>query len=110
MKRSEYYIQMRERLEQRKRELISILNKAGEAQRALGGLETELEEQAQKESMFDVLERLDNREEEEIEAIDAALSRIKMGSYGFCEICKKPIAFKRLDAIPWTCYCSVHAG
>ena len=34
--------------------------------------------------------------------IDAALARIRDGSYGICEITGKPIEPERLAAIPWT--------
>ena len=32
--------------------------------------------------------------------IDRALTKIKEGTFGFCEVCKKPIEKKRLDANP----------
>ena len=31
------------------------------------------------------------------------------GVNGFCEVCGKPIAARRLEAIPWTTVCSEHA-
>lgn len=34
--------------------------------------------------------------------IDAALTRIRDGSYGICEISGQPIEAERLTAIPWT--------
>jgi RNA polymerase-binding transcription factor DksA len=36
--------------------------------------------------------------------IDAALERIRQGSYGLCEISGEPIEPERLAAIPWTRY------
>jgi len=33
--------------------------------------------------------------------IDAALKRIEDGTYGYCEVCGKPIPVERLRAIPW---------
>ena len=65
--------------------------------------------QPRKASIAEVLARLDGQEKEEIEAIDHALIMIEKGQYGFCEVCGKPIAKKRLDAIPWTVFCSRHA-
>jgi DnaK suppressor protein len=38
--------------------------------------------------------------------VDAALDRVKSGSYGTCEACRQPIAPARLDAIPWARYCA----
>lgn len=36
--------------------------------------------------------------------IDAALERIRRGTYGLCEISGEPIEAERLAAIPWTRY------
>ena len=40
-----------------------------------------------------------------LNAIEEALWRIDQGSYGICRDCGEPIAFPRLDAIPWTRVC-----
>lgn len=40
-----------------------------------------------------------------VEQIDAALARIKDGTFGVCEVCGKPIAPERLQAIPWALRC-----
>jgi DnaK suppressor protein len=37
--------------------------------------------------------------------IQAALARIADGTFGFCQKCDKPIADKRLLAVPWTPLC-----
>jgi len=37
--------------------------------------------------------------------VQAALSRLEVGSYGVCEKCEDPIAPKRLDAVPWARLC-----
>jgi DnaK suppressor protein len=39
--------------------------------------------------------------------IDAALERIRRGTYGVCEISGQPIEAERLAAIPWTRYSAV---
>lgn len=105
MKRSEEMKRLRERLIKRRDELLGIQRNNEETQRTLG----EPEETAQKESIADVLADLDDREEKEIEAIDHALSMMETGQYGSCEVCGKRINKKRLDAIPWTAFCSKHA-
>jgi RNA polymerase-binding transcription factor DksA len=38
-------------------------------------------------------------------AIDVALARIATNSYGHCVACGRPIAVRRLRAIPYTPYC-----
>jgi RNA polymerase-binding transcription factor len=48
------------------------------------------------------LHRTDGRR---LNAIDQALSRIKLGTYGVCMTCKRPISKARLAAVPWTPHC-----
>lgn len=48
-------------------------------------------------------------QEDELAKINAALEKIKNGTYGICEICKKPIPYDRLAAIPYTSFCIEHA-
>ena len=109
MERSEEMRSLRERLIKRHEELLEMHRNVEETQRTLAEPDIEREETAQKESMANVLIDLDDREEKEIAAIDHALSIMETGQYGFCEVCRKPIAKKRLDAIPWTVFCSRHA-
>lgn len=45
------------------------------------------------------------RERKELAEIEAALSRIKRGDYGICEICENPIREARLQALPWARLC-----
>ena len=44
-------------------------------------------------------------EENSIAEVEAALQRIRVGTYGICEATGKPISSDRLRAIPWTRYC-----
>ena len=37
--------------------------------------------------------------------IDAALRRIDDGTYGVCELTRRPIPWKRLEAVPWARFC-----
>jgi DnaK suppressor protein len=37
--------------------------------------------------------------------VDAALARIKDGSFGECVACHEELQQKRLEAVPWTRYC-----
>lgn len=53
---------------------------------------------------------IDHTLEDELSQIDAALDRIKEGTYGCCEVCEQPIPFERLEAIPYTPYCIDHAS
>lgn len=53
----------------------------------------------------EVLEGLGNAHLEEIEAIDAALKRIELGTYGECTHCGAEISDERLEAVPHTPFC-----
>jgi DnaK suppressor protein len=44
-------------------------------------------------------------ESRELVAIDAALERIRAGSYGICDGCEKPIPVVRLQALPYATRC-----
>jgi RNA polymerase-binding protein DksA len=44
-------------------------------------------------------------ERNSLEEIEAALQRIRRGTYGICEATGKPISPDRLRAIPWTRFC-----
>jgi RNA polymerase-binding protein DksA len=44
-------------------------------------------------------------EEQLIEEIGAALSRIEQGEYGRCEDCRRPIPERRLRALPYARHC-----
>ncbi len=51
------------------------------------------------------LEVLGNRDKLQLEKIDAAISRIKNGTYGICASCTKMISKDRLEAIPYAALC-----
>lgn len=42
------------------------------------------------------------QEQTELTEVEAALERIRRGTYGFCEATGQPIAAARLRAVPWT--------
>lgn len=67
------------------------------------------EDAAQEAEGDEVMEDLGLAGQEEIRAIDAALARIEAGTYGFCVTCGEPIAEDRLDLLPFTPFCQVHA-
>ncbi len=53
----------------------------------------------------EVLEGLGDAELQEIEEIQAALTRIGDGAYGECVTCGEAIAAGRLEALPFTSLC-----
>ncbi len=52
-----------------------------------------------------ILSRLEGRERQELDEIDAAQARLESGVFGVCERCRKPIPLARLRALPTTRYC-----
>ncbi len=48
--------------------------------------------------------------QETLTAVDAALHRMEVGSYGLCERCQAPIAPARLEAMPSATRCIEHAS
>lgn len=57
------------------------------------------------ESERDILFAELGMEDNSIAEVEAALQRIRKGTYGICEVTGKPISADRLRAIPWTRYC-----
>lgn len=58
---------------------------------------------------LDVLDDLDDMAQSEIRAIDAALDRIKNGTFGICVKSGDPIEEDRLKTLPHTPFCKDHA-
>jgi DnaK suppressor protein len=50
-----------------------------------------------------------NQLNEQLDEIDHALAKMDAGTYGLCEVCNKPIAGPRLEAMPATRFCIDHA-
>ncbi len=62
-------------------------------------------ERATEAEMDEVLEGIGHADTTEMQAIHAALKRIKDGTYGVCVRCEKEISQERLDALPHTPLC-----
>jgi DnaK suppressor protein len=87
----------------------NLFRQVAQTEEDLLWLETDVEREAiergQTETIVRLLDRLDEREKREIEAIDLALTRIETGSYGRCEGCGKDIPVDRLRAMPTAMTC-----
>lgn len=68
------------------------------------------EEEAQEAEMDEVLEGLGQAGATEMQAILAALGRIKSGTYGVCVRCGEDISNERLDVLPHTPVCKTCAN
>lgn len=67
-------------------------------------------EQASEREDEEVLEDLGASGLQEIRMIEAALDRIRQGSYGICAVCGEAIPEERLDAVPQAAICRDCAG
>jgi DnaK suppressor protein len=67
--------------------------------------ESELEESAQKDRITRLTSRLNERDQQKIREIDAALDRMAAGIYGKCEKCGQGIGNDRLRALPTATLC-----
>ncbi|MCD9149479.1 TraR/DksA family transcriptional regulator [Pseudophaeobacter flagellatus] len=52
---------------------------------------------------------LGDQDADELRQIDAALARLREGSYGYCQICGEEIAGQLLDLVPSTRFCNTCA-
>lgn len=103
--RREELAQLRDEFAQQLRQQREALLKevaAGEADLRSSESEraSEIEERAQEALATRLFARLDDRRKQQIEAIDRALQRIALGTYGICIRCGEPIPLARLRALP----------
>jgi DnaK suppressor protein len=84
----------RDELRRKSQENIAVATAAEEPQ-------SEEAESAQDETRTGELLSLAEQQSGVLEEIDAALERMKQGTYGTSEISGRPIPFRRLLAVPW---------
>ena len=60
----------------------------------------------EREKEFSILEQV----EAELAAVDSALDRLDVGTYGTCEVCGGSIPDERLAAVPAARFCMDHQG
>lgn len=68
-------------------------------------MSNDIEDRATEREDDEVMETMGNAGLAEIEAIDAALERIKGYTFGICVDCGEPITNERLDIMPTTTKC-----
>jgi DnaK suppressor protein len=96
-------------LQNEKRRLLNIIRRKQENVRSIGGdsvpdagdasYEGEVREEQAREA---------EKASDTLKEIRFALARIDAGTFGLCETGGEQIDEKRLEAIPWTRYCSAH--
>ena len=101
---------LREKLLQHRGEILEFRRNVNASWQNLHEPEKELEEAASKENLSRGLAQLEERGHTDLREIDRALTKMDQGKYGKCEACRRPIAVKRLEVMPWTRHCVRCAG
>lgn len=96
---------LRKELERKREEILTWRNQAATSREQLGQRESEPEEQAQAETRAQKLHSQDEHTRQEIWEIDAAITRMDLGTFGMCTGCGERIDTSRIEAVPWTRYC-----
>ncbi|MCD6233053.1 TraR/DksA family transcriptional regulator [bacterium] len=106
--------QLKAKLEEEKIKLVKELSAFAKRDKNLKGDwdtrypslgSTSLEEEAEEVEEYGNLLPIENTLELELQKINLALEKIKKGTFGICEKCKKPISEARLKAYPQARYC-----
>lgn len=96
---TEKLLQLREQLANRIEAIESDVHHKKEP------VEKDFAEQVTQRENDDVLTAIDDEAQQTVRLIDAALARIKAGTYGTCAICGEEIPEKRLAALPYVTTC-----
>ena len=89
-----------------KREEISAANGSATPVPPADEPEGDLMERASADAEAELQIRLHATDGRLLKAIEDALARIRVGTFGVCETCKRPISKARLEAVPWTHLCT----
>ncbi len=92
-------------LEARERLLRTVATTDGEIASLSAPEPGGLFEDSARRAVEGLLGRLEGRERHELDEIQAAQARLESGTFGACEVCRRPIPLSRLRALPWTCHC-----
>ncbi len=106
MPRKRSFKRIQARLQARRKELLrSLSNGLNETHRSVLYRATDSPEMASASAESDMIFHFVEMESDELEQIEDALERIRLGAYGQCEACGEPISRARLEAIPWATLC-----
>ncbi len=97
---------LKDRLVSRRRELVERgYAVEQDLERVSDPASPDWSERAAQRSNDEVLEAIGEADAVELAAIDAALRRVELGTYGSCTLCGSLIAPERLRALPHVEYC-----
>jgi len=98
--------QFRKQLEERQTELRKIVARTEQDGRdADVGTAQDIADRAANSYTKEFLFHQSNNERQTLQMVEAALARIREGSFGECINCGEEINIRRLEAVPWTRYC-----
>lgn len=98
--------QFRKQLEERQTELRKIVARTEQDGRdADVGTAQDIADRAANSYTKEFLFHQSNNERQTLQMVEAALARIREGSFGECINCGEEINLRRLEAVPWTRYC-----
>jgi RNA polymerase-binding transcription factor DksA len=101
---------VRQRLVDRRHELLERVRAVEkDLERESDPTSADWNERASQRSNDEVLSAIGEAGERELQAINLALRRIELGTYGTCARCGKPIAAARLRALPHVDCCEACA-
>ena len=96
-------------LEQKQRLWLEVKNRLksniGDGYQEMLATASDEEDQASVSLMAETHLTLLGPKRQELEAIEEALNRIELGTYGLCESCGQPIEPRRLEVMPETPFC-----
>lgn len=91
-------------LDKRKGLLSGVRAQATNLETGSGGI-LDLADQAANAYTKEFLLSLGDADRRTLRQVDAALEKIRLGTYGKCEKCEGEIGIKRLEALPFAEYC-----
>lgn len=96
----------KKRLEERQRELRTAVSRNEQDGRA-ADLDTaqDVADRASSSYQKEFLFHQSSNDRQLLQMVEAALGRIREGTFGECISCGNEINIKRLEAVPWTRYC-----
>ena len=96
----------KKRLEERQRELrLNVSRTAQDGREADLESAQDVADRAANSYTKEFLFSQSNNDRQLLQMVDAALARLREGTFGECVSCGKEINPKRLEAVPWTRHC-----
>lgn len=101
-KRLEFY---KKKLEAKREELQRMMATAEQEGRAADDASQDIADKAANSYTKEFLFSQSNNERYTLQLVEAAVERIKDGSFGACVACHEEMQQKRLEAVPWARHC-----